>query len=315
MEKKKKSQRRRAKSPATVVVFGRRVGQLLAETHTRQADFAKTLGGFAPQVISRLVNAQATTAPIDLIVRLAEWADERGYALRWLFMGVGPTKKADMDSFAEAAVSSNRLAACRLVLELASQVGVDLSSFTETSDVMLFIPEWGVVSLKLDEALAHLAEAIGPPAGEPGYATATADEVAATSDWRRAYVPILGRVAAVDAEEIAVPGKLPPPWAGDYLVCTDAPQAAIAVRVAGSAMAPEYNDGDIVIADTTAEPPTAAACVALIDVDDYCEPRVTRLDVTSRFAILESVNAEVSAKRIGRKRLLGAYSIVTHIPR
>ncbi len=57
-----------------------------------QKDLAENLGGFAQLLISRISRGNVHSLPVDLVVSLAEWAEEKGISLSWLFTGSGEMK-------------------------------------------------------------------------------------------------------------------------------------------------------------------------------------------------------------------------------
>ncbi|KKK61014.1 hypothetical protein LCGC14_3018580, partial [marine sediment metagenome] len=67
-----------------------RFRQVAAFSGIQQNMLAKKLGGFSPQVLSRLANGESKTIPIDLLTNLAGWAAANSISLRWLFTGFGP---------------------------------------------------------------------------------------------------------------------------------------------------------------------------------------------------------------------------------
>jgi len=58
--------------------------------NTRQTWLAHGMGGFS---ISRLLNAQAKSIPIDFICSLCEWVEANKINAAWLMTGSGPMMK------------------------------------------------------------------------------------------------------------------------------------------------------------------------------------------------------------------------------
>ena len=144
--------------------FAGRLRQAIGHVGISQLELAKQLGGFRNATISRMVKCAASSISIDLMIKLAEWADTSGISLRWLLMGIGPMEKSSTGQAPELVQSMNQLMLARLVMALADRAGVDLSDLVDQSAVSTYGPEVGVVSIPLTDALDRISEQFPPEA-------------------------------------------------------------------------------------------------------------------------------------------------------
>ena len=91
-------QRVTKRHPELVEAFGLRLNALIAATGLSQRRLADTLGGFRNNTLSRLTRGELTAVPVDLVVKLAQWADAEGVSVRWLLTGDGDQTRPDRDS-------------------------------------------------------------------------------------------------------------------------------------------------------------------------------------------------------------------------
>lgn len=75
--------------PKLVKAFALRFRHALVESGCRQGKLAEQIGGFRQETISRLSTGQNTAVPLDMMVRIADWAASQGFSLHWLFTGKG----------------------------------------------------------------------------------------------------------------------------------------------------------------------------------------------------------------------------------
>lgn len=314
---KKTSKRLRIRSPAVVKGFCDRFRQILSEVGITHGQLSEKLGGFSPQIFSRLSHAQVKTLPIDLFVRLVSWADDSGISLRWFVMGLGPLKKADIPAQPDIVQGMNQLVTIRFIMALAERASVDLSDIVGDSQVTSYVPDYGFVNLPVEKALEILIAQIGAPrSAEPGFRTVPPESVPTNTDWSKHYVPVIGRIAAGEGIDTQEASEYPPAWAGEFLVYDDAPPTAVAVRVSGVSMEPEYHGGDMVVVDPATPAGSGDVCCVILARDGVREARLKRLRLSGPYAILESLNPESphATERIPRNLVVCAYSIVAHLP-
>lgn len=302
--------------PELVDGFSRRITHLLAESGVSQRDLAKSLGGFRNDALSRIVRGVAVSVPIDFLVKLGGWADVRGFSLRWLLCGVGQMRKDDIPKTPDMVRAANELGAYRMIMTLADRAGIDLGDISVETNVMSYVPDFGVVSIPLPDLISHVEEKLKGKTSElRGYSTVAAEDVPTRHDWHEHYVPVIGRVAAGEGVDVAEASEYPPAWANEFLVYDGAPKTAVAVRVLGNSMEPKYHDGDMVIVDPAVPAGAGEVCCVLVDRDGVREARLKRLKLQGRYAMLESTNPDYAqgAERISASRLIAAFRIVDHL--
>ncbi len=143
----------RVRYPVLVEGFCDRFRQAMAKVGMPQQDLAEQLGGFRQETISRLSRNSATSLPIDLLVRICEWADTNGISIRWMILGVGTMMKSDISKLADVAEDINQMTTNRLILALAERSGIDLSDVVDDLLVAVHVPDHGFVTKPLIEAL------------------------------------------------------------------------------------------------------------------------------------------------------------------
>jgi len=127
-------------------------------------------------------------------------------------------------------------------------------------------------------------------------------------DWRGKYVPIVAGVAAgegsdtVEAEQEAM----------EYVACEGAPDGAFAVEVFGECMMPDYQPGDVVVAD----PRRLVDCgPAVILYRSESGERLAQLRILRRDG--GRIRLESRRRRpieIPADRLIAAYAVWKHLP-
>ncbi len=321
--------RGRIRDDAFPAAFGRRLRRLLAETGARQGALARELGGYRPETLSRLAGAKSASIALDLLIRLAEWAEGRGISARWLILGAGPMHREEAVSAAgrvDLAGATTTALSHALLLVLGRRMGLDLEAIARRWWVDMPLPGGEAAAVPIAglveaiESQCDGAEAPAPPAapaGRPvaGYRTVPPEDVPSDPSWSEHYVPLVCCAAAGAGIETIEASEHPPGWAGEFVVYDGAPETAVAVRVRGESMAPRYRDGDVVIVDPARPAASGEVCCCLVDRDGAREARIKRLRLGGRWATLESLAPGRRAERIPRGRLLAAYAIVDHLPK
>ena len=311
---KKSSSRLRVRFPGEIDRFSARLAQALASAKLKPSALANILG-FRQETISRLARGSAPTLPIDLLTKLAAWADTAGISIRWLVLGAGPMKKADLAPPSSLADQLNQAIAYPMLCILAERSGINVADIVPKWLIGIDRPGGGVGTYSVAEALQSPSpvESPDPSAAkkvEPGYRLVAAEDL--PPNWKGKFVPLIGRLAAGEGIDTVEAEAHPPGWADTFVEYRDAPASAFAVRVVGDSMKPEYRQGDIVIADGAQPVQSGIACV-IYDADDGRRARLKRLKVTKRTAVLESINADHPPVKLPATKV-EAYRIIAHLP-
>jgi len=322
------SDRVTVRKSALIEQFIKRFRAALAETETAQVAIAAETG-FRNETISRLVRGVSITVPIDFLVSLAGWLDEKGISVRWLVTGIGPMRKADMGGPSNAPAYLDIMAYSMLLI-LARRAGVDITGVMKAWTRKVGLPGGDLIEVPLESILdvyeesvrqtapppaptAKAARSDAPPPGRaPRYRTVLAEDIPSTSDWWKRYVPILGTIAAGEGPDLLEPTEYPPAW-GEFLVYSGATQTAVAIRISGESMAPDFRDHDMVVVDP-ARPAESGICCVLIDRDGGRDVHLKRLHLSRNTARLESINSEFPTVQIDRSRLIAAFTVIAHLP-
>ncbi|HOD79971.1 MAG TPA: S24 family peptidase [Phycisphaerae bacterium] len=147
-----------------------------------------------------------------------------------------------------------------------------------------------------------------------GYRTVPPEAVPSVSDWWRQYVPVVGKIAAGTGLDAVEAREYPPGWCGEFLVYAGAPATAIAVRVEGQSMEPDYMAGDMVVVDPQQRVTAGIACV-LLEVDGEREAVLKRIRIKGKSALLESINQAFAARAIQASQVAAAYKVIDHLKR
>ena len=128
---------------------------------------------------------------------------------------------------------------------------------------------------------------------------------------------MIDNVAAGAAVETTEAEEFPPGWAESFVAYKDAPEGAFAVRVAGDSMAPQYLDGDMLIADPNRESNDGDLCIVIYsDIDTGARhARFKRLRYQDHTVVLESLNPKYSPVKLPQKCIIHAYHILAHMPK
>ena len=309
--------------PALVEGLGERLGKALKRLDVRQQELAREMGGYRSETISYLVNGKSSQVAIDLMLRLAEFFCGRGISLPWLFLGMGEMMLEDELAGVGPKIETTDILSYTLLIAMGKKLGLDMQAILRAWNLEMKWPGRGIFTLPLAELVSAVERGLrldGPAPSHPplmasGYRTIPAEDMPTDPNWWRTYVPVIGRVAAGDGLDAAEAGQYPPAWAGEFVEYRGGPNTAIAVRVAGESMLPEYSQDDMLIVDTARQGESGKVCCLLIAVDGFREARVKRMIHRGRNVILESLNPAWAPEKLPADKIIAAYSIIAHLPR
>ena len=263
-----------------VLAFGDRVHEARRKVGMSQLDMSIRLGRRQNGAISRIELGQATSIPIDMLLGVAQLLESLGYTAQWLLTG-----EAISDSLTPEQI--RRYLCDHAAVELAEDLAVQIAPAGRA--------------------------AIG---AEPGYRTVPPEDVPTSRDWHEHYVPVIGRIAAGEGFGADEATKYPPSWAGEFLVYDGAAATAVAVRVKGQSMEPDYHDGDMVVVDPAREADAGSVACVMLERHGIREARLKRYKLSGGWVILESTNPDAAqkAERISPVDLVSAFPIVDHLP-
>lgn len=280
-------------------MFGRRVRALRLAAGLGQREFAEAARLPNQTSVVRLEAGRLRGIAIDGLYGLIALARRQGIPAAEFLLGVRPG--ADLTDEQLRAEQARRVAA-RVLREAGMEVidagGISGRRPVEAAD----LGQW---------------ELQFPPPAAParrGYETVPAEDVPSSPDWWRHYVPVLGGLAAGSGIDAAEAAEYPPGWAGEFLRHEGAPPTAVAVRVVGTSMQPQYQPGDMVVVDPSRQAEAGSVCCVMLDVGGRREPRLKRLELRGKSLVLKSLNPQVADEEIPRDRLAGAYPVVAHLP-
>lgn len=156
--KKNSQQRKRVRDPVLVEAFSSRFRQVIAHAGIQQGDLAGKLGGFRQETISRLSRGAATSLPIDLLVRIAEWADASGISVKWLVLGMGPMKKEELPKDSRVGERINQVMAYTMICVLAKRLGLNLDGVLPGWMIWEDLPGGGVRSYDLNKLIKTIEQ-------------------------------------------------------------------------------------------------------------------------------------------------------------
>ena len=294
--------------------FGQRVRYIRVISKLTQAEFMAEIGGFAYTAGSKLERGVVSSVPVDMMTGLSQWAEMRKISLAWLFGGQGSPEA--MVQAIKASEDPNEMydAMFRSFMRnLAARSSGEPEP--DTKDFRLGLSPKVAPKDKEQKLLdTHRKESL-PSWPEKTFRLpiVSPEQVTSSVDWWKHYVPIVGRVAAGSGLDSVEAGQYPPSWCGEFLAFDGAPRRAIAVRVKGRSMEPEYGDGDIIVVDPDQHVQDGLACV-LLSVDGEREPVLKRICRRKAGLFLESTNPEFPAKKIEPAVVSASYKIVAHLP-
>ena len=294
--------------------FGLRMKLLRMLMDVGQAELARRIGGFRLDTMSRLERGNASTISLDLLAGLAQWADDYGISLAWLFGGQGkPDQVREMADWPEGYAGERII---RSAIRQARPKFLSAPEQVRRADI------GSGPRVAADAGTREAARILAPglvsrAAGgkgkwTSGFATVPPEAVPTSHDWNRRYVPVVGRIAAGAGLDATEASAHPPGWCGEFLAYENDGGPLIAIRVKGASMEPQYRDGDMIVADTS-QPARSGVCCVLIETEGEREPVLKRLAVAGKTAVLNSTNPAFSPRRVGADKISGAYRIIDHL--
>ena len=106
----------------------------------------------------------------------------------------------------------------------------------------------------------------------------------------------------------------PPGWCGEFLVYNGGPKGAIAVRVQGESMEPEYRDGDMIVVDPSQTVKTGVACV-LLNSNNEREAVLKIVQSHGVDVVLKSTNSEYAPRKVPASGIAACYKVIDHLCR
>lgn len=262
--------------------FAERVLIIRRKSGLNQSELSQQLGRKKNNTISRIELGQATSVSFQVLDGLVSLAESLGYSAEWLLRGQ----------------------------QISPHVSIgDLEQKLKQTTTLHYISSISHDGPLTDEDWRKYA----PPL-TPGYFTVPPEDVPTSSDWSEKYVPVLGRIAAGEGEDTIEASDYPPAWAGEFLEYSGAPPTAVAVRVKGKSMQPEFRDGDMVIVDPAQSAEASEVCCVLLNRDGIRESRLKTFKKSAGWIILESINPDFPPERISVTAFAAAYKIIKHLP-
>ncbi|OQB84470.1 MAG: LexA repressor [Planctomycetes bacterium ADurb.Bin126] len=271
--------------------IGERLHMLRRQSGLSQADLADFLGRANNNAVSRLERGAATSIDTDLLEGLIRFVEASGHSANWLLTGRDVSPSVTLERLEEAAQY-------RRFCEF-----VDRVPPTHTGEMTPPV----VRRIRADMKRQAKED-------RSGYRTVPPEAVPSVSDWWRQYVPVVGKIAAGTGLDAVEAREYPPGWCGEFLVYAGAPATAIAVRVEGQSMEPDYMAGDMVVVDPQQRVTAGIACV-LLEVDGEREAVLKRIRIKGKSALLESINQAFAARAIQASQVAAAYKVIDHLKR
>jgi len=279
------------------VQFGARIKEMRVYGKHNQEEFARQVALSGQSSVTKLERGELLTVPIGSLHGLIRYAHTSGYSVSRLMTGEWPLASATKSDLI------NELTV-RIMAEAKDPERKKRSREENMQRVKELIGE--ITSFELAPISSKNKQ-------KQGYKTVPA-EILPARDWKKKYVPILGRVAAgIGFEDLEADGY-PPGWCGEYLEYADAPRGAIAVRVIGESMTPNFRDGDMLVVDTRYEVNSGVCCV-LLDKDGEREAIVKEIKKKGIKTVLISRNPTFPPRELFDETIAGAYKIIAHLPR
>ncbi len=266
--------------------FGERVHQIRRALGLSQADMAARLARANNSVVSRLELGTAGSINFDVLGALVAMAEQAGYSAEWLLAGRMVSPQLGRRELLEGMAS-------KLVDELLVERDRLAPSPPAGDNIQPLAGPLRVVRL-----------------AEPGFRVIDAEQLPGA--WQGGYVPVVGHLAAGEGIETTQAEQTGPGWADEYLIYDGAPAAAVAVRVVGDSMEPDYRSGDMVVVDT-ARPARRGVCCVLVSRDGERRARLKDLRVQGARAVLASANPDYEPETVPAADVQ-AFKIIAHLP-
>lgn len=283
-----------------------------------QSDLAHQVG-VKLSAVSWIETGRSKQFGIQTLAGLARLCDDYGFSLRWLLLGAGQIRRDDAD--AVAVLDDLRIELAEILRRIGGDppmgTGPSLSpAIQEVVDILVKSPSEmaamtasrlrGTTSVEgRRPAPHHVQEFV-----EPGFIVVEPEQLPAK--WSGRYVPIIGRLAAGEGLDTDEAESYPPGVAYRYLAYDGAPGHSFAVEISGSSMTPDYRHGDMAIIDPDVRV-SAGVCAILVKRDGQREPKIKRLRISGKTAILESLNPAVKPIRVPAANV-EAFGIWKHLP-
>lgn len=300
--------------------IGRRCRECRQQAGWSRERLASEAGLGTVSSLQRIEAGLASQISLAVLWGYMECARRVGRSADWLLTGREPAAAASSSSLD---LSTADLPAVVREYTRLSFEAMSLEQLIAAWDDPAQRSAWLATQRPAGEPVSHDQVSIAPDINElsrgaavpRGYRTVPAEAVPGRPDWPAHYVPVIGRVAAgCDlAADTAEASATPPGWAGEFLVYDGAPAGAVAVRVEGDSMAPEYQAGDMVLVDT-GRPVESGVCVVLLASDGEREAVLKRLRRVGRRWVLSSLNPDYADRPIPAADLAAAYGIIAHLP-
>ena len=293
------------RDPESIREFAARLSATIVRARIDRKTLAETIG-IPASIIGKLAGGRFKVVTLEAVQALWAWCETVGVSPSWLFRGV---EQAELPTLAEMIV---RELAPKLTSQLLLEIIGKITPEKEEHAMgqALRAPPVGPVA-----AIRPVPAALTPP-GKPkphrGYSTIAAEDLPG-GQWWRDFVPVLGRVAGGQGNPLVEPSEYPPSWAGEYVRYHGAPRTAVAVRVAGDSMAPDYADGDMVIVDPARNVQDGLCCV-ILSSDGLRDVRLKKLAVRGAQAFLASVNRAYRTVEVAASELVAAFPVIGHLP-
>jgi SOS-response transcriptional repressor LexA len=148
---------------------------------------------------------------------------------------------------------------------------------------------------------------------EPGYRKICREDLPAR--WQGRFVPMIARIAAGPGIDTWEAEAFSPGDANEFVEYPGAPKNAIAVEVVGKSMLPEYEPGDVIIADLNQPVESGVAVVLYLTETGERIARLKRIRHEGKCTILESSDPAVRKTRLRAGRRLKTGRILAHLYR
>jgi len=297
--------------------IGQRFKELRVSSRQTQEEAADEMGFATQNLVTRFERGVILRMPLSMLRSVLTYVAKRGFTAEWLLSGNNPMLGATREQLAEALAELYR----RDLLAGAGPAGaapiapvtvappVAPVAPSPTPQVSVVLPT-GKKAEPVEESAAAWAVA---ETVEPGYRTVSAEELPLM--WHGHYIPVIGRLAAGDSAgaDTVEAESHPPGWADSFLVYDGAPPAAIAARLLGDAMAPHYQDGDMIVVDLARSVREGICCVIYPSGSGQLA-KLKRLRIAGRVAFLESTNPVHPAIKLPAKSVRG-HLVIDHLPR
>lgn len=299
------------KRPIPVLVFGQRLKEAREHAGQTLAEMAEEVG-CRLDTINRMEHGKNRGIDIAVLVGLATWCERHGLSAAWLMANEGPMLKTSISHsltlkwLGTAPIEELLTEHGRLVTDLqAVEAQIKLANSPAQRRQWLEAMSPGDVS-----DLRAQAES---PADTAGYIEVPGEDVR-QPDWDRNYVPVINAVAAGEGIETAIAEQYPAGRAESYVAYQGAPRGAMAVRVSGHSMEPDYRDGDMIILDPARSPRSGQPAVVVYTINGG--HRAAKLKIFRRRRgkiVLESINEAYAPIELAADQVAAAYAVHDHL--